>query len=363
MNILVVKFRHIGDVLLCTALLRNLRLAYADARIVVAINDDCADILKGNEDIDEVIAYPRKSIAGLSLPAKIALETRYAKRILSRRYDIVLNLTEGDRGAIYSLLTRAQKRVGLRGRNPLLQRLGTYTVTLERMKDMHAVERDLSFLHPIGLKVREKRVRASFTREDAEYVERILEEYGVEDFVHIHPVSRWLFKCWDNEKFAKIVDYIYFEYGKKVVLSAAPDKKELEKIYDIVGKCESEPVNLAGRLSLSKLSALISKAGLFIGVDTAPMHMAAAHDIPVIALFGPSNPVSWGPWENELQRGCYEKIYTTQHCGKHTIIQHDNDEILFSEEGKISRAMMSIEIDEVKREIDRYFSKGSDETF
>jgi heptosyltransferase-3 len=129
-------------------------------------------------------------------------------------------------------------------------------------------------------------------------------------FVHMHPASRWRFKCWPAERNAALADRLADE-GHRVVMTSAPD--ETPFIDEILGKMKSKPVNLAGTLSLKELGALTARARLFVGVDSMPMHLAAAMGVPTVALFGPSSEIVWGPW-NVAQR-----VMTTTHscrpCG------------------------------------------------
>ncbi len=355
MNILIIKFRHIGDVLLSTALIHNLRIHYPDAKIDVAVNDDCAAMLENNPDINRLFLYPRKK-RNQSPTGRITQEIRYLKKILNTRYDLTINLTEGDRGAIYSFLTRAKTRLGIRTRNPLIRGMKPYTKWIEQPPVAHTVERDLFFLTLIDLPIREKKVKLFHSQEDDEFVTELLKSNSIQSFVVVHPVSRWMFKCWDDRRFANVIDYIFNHYGKRVVITASPDRKEMEKISNILNHCKTNPLNLSGQLSLGKLSALISKAKLFLGVDTAPMHMAGAYNIPVIALFGASDPAIWGPWENELQKTCYTTEPIIQSCGKHTIIFKGEGDIIWRNGHKISTSMMDIKEKEVIDAIDHTFN-------
>jgi heptosyltransferase-3 len=80
-------------------------------------------------------------------------------------------------------------------------------------------------------------------------------------------------------------------------MSAAPDARERELVADILARThQAKPIDLSGKLSLKELAALAGRARLFIGVDSAPMHIAAAMQTPVVALFGPSGELEWGPW-------------------------------------------------------------------
>ncbi len=353
MKILIIKFRHIGDVLLSTPLIRNLKLHFPDASIDMAINEETKAMVEHNPDIDHLFLYPRNKIKKSSLVGKVVLETSYAKTILSNRYDLVINLTEGDRGAILALLSRAEIRLGKQTKNRFLQYFKAFTIVTEKLPPMHNIEQGLKFLDLLELSTFEKKVHLYSNDKSKQKIETILTKEKIKDFIIIHPVSRWMFKCWDDEKFAKIIDYIELNKKKKVIITASPDPIELDRIESILKNCKSNPFNLSGLLSLDELSALIDKASLFLGVDTAPMHMAAALDIPIIALFGPSNPILWGPWDNETEKSEYTKTRSLQTNGKHVIIQHPNDEIIYRNGRKISTSMMEITTDEVIEQIDK----------
>lgn len=354
MKILVIKFRHIGDVLLTTPFIKNLRLHYPNAQIDIAINDDCEAIYKYNSDIDNIFLYPRKDIKKSNILSRAIKEYRFLNRVIADNYDIVFNLTEGDRGAIYSLLSKAKSRVGIKSKNAFIQRLKPYTNSLSFPLKRHTVEKNLTLLLPLNIPIKDKRVYMTHSSSDEKKIDKLLTDKEIKEFIHIHPVSRWLFKCWSSEGFAEVIDYIQDIYSIPVIITAAPDSKERKRVDKIITLCKKKPIDLSGELTLNELSALIKRAKLFIGVDTAPMHMAAAHNIPVIALFGPTNPQSWGPWENSIAKSCWEDIYTTQRCGIHTVIRRDKGEILITDEGKISTAMMKIESEDVISEIERF---------
>jgi len=354
MKILIIKFRLIGDVLLLSPFVNSIKKRYPDSQIDLVINDDCIDMFRYNPKIDNIYPYPRGYIKKLSLFKRAIKEWRYFKS-LKRDYDIVFNLTEGDRGAIYSLLLNAPLKIGVENRNTILKHLKLYTYSAPFPDGMHTIEKNLSFLKFANIDTIDKELELYHSKDDDKHIDNILKSYDIKEFVHIHPVSRQLFKCWSVEGFAEVIDYIKSIYKIPVVITSAPNSKELGIINKILTLTKSQAINLSGQLSLSQLSALISRSKLFIGVDTAPMHMASAHNIPIIALFGPTNPLSWGPWDNKIGKSCYKDIYqTTQYCGRNSLIRGKKGEILKSSDGDISSSMMSIEADSVIAEIDRY---------
>ena len=131
---------------------------------------------------------------------------------------------------------------------------------------------------------------------DALLAERGLARGG---FVQVHPGSRWLFKCWPSGRVAELVARLVAE-GLPVALTAAPDASERAMLDAILAALPTAAarrvVDLGGALSLRELAALTARARLFVGVDSAPMHIAAAVGTPAVALFGPSSEVAWGPW-------------------------------------------------------------------
>jgi len=352
MRILLIKFRHIGDVLLSTPLIENLKIGFPDARIDFALNEDTKEMISKDSNINNIFIYQRKKIKNEDILHRIIDEYRFITNIIRNGYDLVINLTEGDRGAIISRLSGAKIRLGIESRNFLLKLFRPYTYSIKKVPHIHAAMRDLEFLNPINLKPVKKKVKIYFDKYDYGKISAILNDKNSTNFVVIHPVSRWMFKCWDDKKFAKIIDYIQ-KKGYRAVVTASPEQKEQEKVSMILSYCKSKPLNLSGQLTLKELAALISKSMLFIGVDTAPMHMAAALNIPVVALFGPTDPVIWGPWDNDLGHSNYKDIRSIQHNGKHTIIQYPGDEIIYKDGKKISTAMMKISPEDVIEQINR----------
>jgi len=84
--------------------------------------------------------------------------------------------------------------------------------------------------------------------------------------------------------------------GLQLVLSGGPAPQEIDYVTDIAGKLPENTINLAGQVSLAQLATVIAQAKLYIGPDTGITHLAAATGIPVIALYGPTNPVKWAPF-------------------------------------------------------------------
>ena len=309
MKILVVKFRNIGDVLLTTPLFANLRAHFPSATIHAAINAESLPMLEGNPNIDAIFPYERARIKKLGILARLREEWRYLRQFRSG-YDVLINTTEGERGAWIAQLARPTIHVAP-ARSLLLRPTHLFTPYKGHIIDHH--------LEAISLLGHEIVGKAAMLVYGAQHLAR-LHELGLPPrYVHFHPLSRWQFKCIDDALSAAIIDYIQNELGIPVVLSAAPNEAEMGRIATILSLCASEPLNFAGKLNLKELAALAGNATAFVGVDTATMHIAAALDTPTIAFFVASAVFHWGAWDNALTDCPYTDQDGIQRMGKHSI--------------------------------------------
>jgi heptosyltransferase-3 len=208
------------------------------------------------------------------------------------------------------------------GRGRLWRASFTHFVSEPRAGGRHMVERNLDALRRIGIypEVDERRLTLVAGAAAEEKVFALLAAHGLQagGFVQVHPSSRWRFKCWPAEKTAALIDRLHAE-GLRVVMTAAPEPAEIRMVDDILQRLV-RPVaaNLSGQLSLKELAALTARARLFMGVDSAPMHIAAAVGTPVLAIFGPSGEALWGPW-GAPRAGSHRVVaadgYTCRPCG------------------------------------------------
>jgi heptosyltransferase-3 len=125
---------------------------------------------------------------------------------------------------------------------------------------------------------------------------------GENEYVHLHPVSRWRFKCPPPAFFSELIQELDAR-GKKIVLTSGPDSEELKMIAEIVRPLSHIPLlNLAGKTTLKQLGAIVHLSETLICVDSVPLHLASALKTPVVALFGPSSDQNWGPWQHPQAR-------------------------------------------------------------
>ena len=304
-RVLVTKLRHHGDVLLASPVLTALKAAAPHVEIDALVYADTADMLSKHPALAQLHCIDR-SWKKLGLLGQGSAEWALFSRMKARQYDLIIHLTEHPRGAWLSRLLKPHWSVAPRvnGRGRFWKQSFTHFVSpIMGNGHRHVVEQNLDALRRLGIQpAADKRHLTLVPGADADaHVAVRLQSLGLAPggFVHLHPPSRWHFKCWTAEGWAEIIARIRAA-GWPVLLTAAPGDKEgqlIDRIQQALAvRGEAPALSLAGALTLKELGALTGQAKLFAGVDSAPMHIAAAMRTPVVALFGPSGEGHWGPW-------------------------------------------------------------------
>jgi heptosyltransferase-3 len=321
-RVLVTKLRHHGDVLLTSPVFTVLRRALPHAEIDALVYLETACLLEGHPAISHIHTIDRGWKRN-GLWRQAIAESGLVRRLASRRYDLLVHLTEHPRGAWLTRLLRPRYAVAreLSGAHWLWRTSFTHYYRLPRARPRHTVECNLDALRRLGLQpaTEERGLVLVLQERDRERAKALMSQHGLEPsrFIVLHPGSRWLFKTWTPERYAALAEKIVAE-GWRIAMTGAPDARERELIDAIVASLASESrravVDLAGALELRELAALIREARAFVGVDSAPMHIAAAMQTPVVALFGPSGEAEWGPWR-VVHRVVAANEYSCRPCG------------------------------------------------
>jgi heptosyltransferase-3 len=283
-KVLVVKLGHLGDVVLAAPVVSVLKRRAPHAEIDALVYADTASMLTGHPGLSRLF-----TINGAELKLLWMLR--------KRRYDLLVALSDRPRIAWLARLIGVRYAVSPQrvDRPGLWRRSFTHFYALPPGNSRHTVEVHLDALRALGVDVADD--ERSIVLVPGREAERRIDALALpKRFIVVHPASRWLFKCWTAARTAELVDTLQAR-GERVVLTGSADPEENALVEDIVRRLRAPALNLAGRLSLKELAALIGRAALFVGVDSAPMHMASAMGTPAVALFGPSGEVEWGPWQ------------------------------------------------------------------
>lgn len=302
-RVLVTKLRHHGDVLLASPVLSVLKRALPHAAIDALVYRETAPMLERHPALATLFTIDR---APRGRFARLADDIGLLRRLRANRYDLLVHLTEHPRGLVLALLAHPRFAVT---REPAKARwawrLGfTHFYPWPKGRSRHTVETNLDALRRIGIvpDERDKRLTIVPSREDEARIDAELARLALARgaFVQIHPGSRWLFKAWEPQRMADVA-HMLVQRGLPVILTGAPDERERALVAEVMGAipapARERVFDLTGRLSLSELAALTARACLFVGVDSAPMHIAAATGTPIVVLFGPSDEQEWGPWQ------------------------------------------------------------------
>lgn len=292
-TILVACTRRIGDVLLTTPLVRSLKRRWPDAQIDMIVFRGTEGVLEHNPDIRRVIVVAQRA----------PLRERFADALrLWRRYDLACAALSSDRPRFYTWFA-GRKRIGLLDpyRLTWLARLMLHRFALDEQRDHHVVSSVLALAPLVGATPCGE-VVAPGIGQDPERRARFEALFDSppscvpgQSLAVVHPYPMYRYKQWHVEGWAEVIRWLRAR-GFAVALSGGPVPAEREYA-EAVAAASGEPVlNLVGVLSFGETAETIRRAKLFIGPDTGATHVASACGTPTIALFGPSDPVRWGPW-------------------------------------------------------------------
>ncbi len=285
-RILVVCTRRIGDVLLATAAVRALKRAYPQAGLDMLVFDGTQGVLAGNDDIDRVITVAERPTLG----AHLGLAAR-----LFRRYDLAVALLAGDRPTLYAWLA-GRRRVGTLvddRKNRWKRRLLHAWVPFDDLHT-HTVRMNLQVVALLGLRARGDPV-ASCPQAAAAAARSAFPSLERERFAVLHVSPKFVYKSWTLDGWAALAQALAAD-GLRVAVAGGASPEERAYVDALLPRMPAQTIDLAGRVDLAALACVLSRAALYVGTDTAVTHMAAALGTPTVALFGPSNPVKWGPW-------------------------------------------------------------------
>src|SRR4030042_4984633 len=325
-KILVIKLRQIGDVLLAVPVFRALRENFHDAYIAALVNSGTEDVISGNPLIDEIFIFDR-NIKKMNTAMRYIKELSFLKQIRMKGFDMTVDLTSGDRSAIVSLLSGAQYRIAYSPKKEgLLAKRYLYTTLAKKQAGQHMVLQNLEVVRQFGIDTKHEQLDFFIPKDAKMFVKKIFERNNIKNppsppfskggmgwlrdtIIHVHPTSRWLFKCWKDKYMAEAIRRL-IDKGSKVIATSSPDRREMEKAKNILSLVDelTPPdipplvrggkggvIDLCGKTTIKQLAAISEASDLFLGVDSAPMHIAAAVGTPVIALFG-AGVKNWRPW-------------------------------------------------------------------
>lgn len=291
MNICVIHLNQIGDLVFSLPLLRALRENYPDSTIHSVVKPYLRDLLTGSPYVDDV--FLRKS----GLKEKLNL----LREIRRNRYDLVISLSNSVECLLLTALSSAKRKVGFAN--------FPWDLCLdlkEKVEGHHGWYNNRKLLKRLDLTVEKgDYVGLLIPSSPGEGLRELVESQGFDvegRYVIISPGTsvRRKVKQWEEEKFAEVIVSLKERYDLNPVLVGGKDNEELnEKIAGIAKEKyngeDLDMLNLTGKVGLKDLCSFMKHASLFVGIDSGIMHLASSMDMPVVGIFGPSDPFYVGP--------------------------------------------------------------------
>jgi predicted lipopolysaccharide heptosyltransferase III len=294
-RILLIQLGDIGDVVLTTPTIKALKENHPSGEIFVLLRSHAGELLEGCPWVDGVICVNKEK---RKFTENIAYQKNFLLGLRRKRFELAIDLRAGTRGAIASFLSGARLRVGrYRGDKRLWRnRLFTHLIRPENELRQYSALHSLNILAPFELRIKNTSPELIVTEEKERSAANILRKEKVlpdKLLIALHPFSRWRYKEWPIRNYIRLINHMGIRYKVSILITGSIDERD--RVSDIAKSSKIDVHNLAGKTSLGELAAILKKCRLLIGIDSAPIHIAAAVGTPTITIFGPSSPINWAP--------------------------------------------------------------------
>lgn len=314
MKILVIKPSSLGDVIHALPFLNAVKESFPTAEIDWVISKSLKGLLEDNPLINKLIVLNKDSWKNIKkLPKTLAEIAQLKRHLKMKHYNFVVDLQGLLRSGLIAFSTPATQKIGFAD-----SREGStifYDKKIMTDKSLHAVDKCLEAARAVGANL--KKVKFPLYVGDKEK-NRVRELLGdTDEYIVIVPSARWASKRWPAENFAALIKKASFPC---VIAGTKEDRKISEEIIDLLNKDGKKRnwkniiIDLCGKTDLKELTALLAGAEAVVSNDSGPMHIAAALNTPVVAIFGPTDPLKTGPygWQTNKKLSV---IRTTVPCG------------------------------------------------
>ena len=283
-KILVIKFGGIGDILLATPVLPNLKDYFPEAEIYFLTLRHSRDILIDNPYLTRAFTYDPSEDKSLCL----------IKNIRNQKYDLVIDLFGNPRTALITFLSGAKYRFGFKFRG----RDYAYNIkVMGRGGIVHNVEFNLDALRALDIPIVSKKLHLPMNIVHDEFAEEFIKTYNVDSkkIIGISKTGGWESKRYKVSDYIELINKLNELYEVNFILIWG-NKKEKENCEYIKSKIVKENAFVIPDSPIRYLGAIIKKCDLVIGNDSGPLHIAVAVGVPTLGIYGPTNPNLQGPY-------------------------------------------------------------------
>lgn len=296
-NILVLRYRFLGDTILTVPFLRNLRYAEPDAYIAWVVAPISSDVIKGIPYVNELIYWDPETIHADCTGTHKTLKAKFnfIKILREKKFDKVYVLKRSLSSAIMAYLTGAKERIGFdtEGRGFLL------TKKVQYKHNQHEVQNFLDVLRIDGIEIKDDYLELWLSEEERGYAEDFFYKNKLNDkVIAIHPFAANPKRAWHIDNFIEVSNKLG-EKGYQTIFFGG--KRERNFIDYIKSKAKFNPVLLIGETNIRQTMAILSMCKGLVCNDSGIMHLGSALNIPLVAIFGPQSPVKFGPYSKKAK--------------------------------------------------------------
>jgi len=279
-NILVLNLKLIGDLIVSTPAIRSLKEAFPESRIDILIRKGFEEVLSGNPDINNIIGFD-KNLKNAGLFGKLFYEIKFINKLRANKYDLVVALQPGDRYAIWSFLSGAAKRVGVKKQSfSFLFNIHSFV----EEDTIPYIDYYLEIAAAAGGKNSLKKTAFFVNESDRDFAEKIIRDSNIsssEKIIVIHPGASDKLRCWSPDNFIQLTREIQKIPGTKAIISFGPSEKDIIAVFK---SALENPIIYDSTRGIRAIGAIIEKSALCISNDTSIRHIAVALGVPVITL-------------------------------------------------------------------------------
>ena len=300
-RILLVRLGAIGDVIHAMPVACALRERFPRAYLAWAVEQRAGELLEGHGAIDQRIVLPH---GWLRSPARVL---RLRRQLKDLAFDTAIDAQGLTKSAVLAWLSGAKRRIGMGGRwgREISRWLNNDLVDTD---GLHAIERGLKLLEPLGIRSPEVRFEVPAAAADQNAAAEMIHRLGLDEgFVLVASGAGWPSKLWPVDRHAAVAAYVGRRWNLPSLLIWGNDAERV-RAEQIVAAAEGHAL-LCPRITLLQLAAIARRARFVIGSDTGPLHLAAAAGAPCIGLYGPwpaDKHGPYGPRHINLQKKCLE---------------------------------------------------------
>jgi len=296
-RICIVKPSSPGDIIHALPVLRGLRRRYPDAHLAWLVATSFANLIEADPALDEIIPFDRRRFGRIGRSVAVTRDfLRFLRELRQRRFDLIIDLQGLFRSGFLAAVCGARYRIGPRDAREFAWVFYNHRIP-KCDPNLHAAARNYVVADMLGFANGSLDFSIALADDDRQEAASLLAQAGLPadgPYVVLVPATRWETKCWPAERYGRLADAIRKKHGLTSILVGGTS--DIDAGQQSVDASNGAAHNLCGKTTLRQLAALIDRAALVVTADSTPMHIAAAHGRPLVALFGPTNPNRTGPY-------------------------------------------------------------------